>query len=314
MNQLTMPTTQGDEAPVLDQVEVRQREHEPQERRQSPAAPVVDVADRDRVQPLEVGTGELRRPLREECCDPLREVVGLRHLGLRDRLELELLGEGRLLRGVEQALRVPDGARRHRGEELGDLVRAVLELVGRHDLRDEAPRPRLLRAETAAGRQPLERAGGAEQAAHEPRAAGVRDEADVDERRHEARAVGGDAHVARERQGHAGARGGAVDGRDHGLLERPDREHVAVVVLPQILGHVARTARELLQVLADAEAATGAGDHHRAYRRILGVTQCGLDPTMHRTVQRVQHVGPIERDRQDRSRARDLDVCHRARP
>ena len=218
-------------------------------------------------------------PLLEERCDPLREVVGLRHLGLRDRLELELLGEGRLLRGVEQALRVPDRARRHRGEELGHLVCAVLELVGRHDFRDEAPRPCLLRAEPAAGRQPLERAGGAEQAAHEPGAAGVRDEADVDERRHEARAVGGDAHVARKRQRHAGAGGRAVDRCDHGLLERPDREHVAVVVLPQILGHVARAARELLQVLADAEAAPGAGDHHGADRRILGVTQCGLDPT-----------------------------------
>ena len=86
-------------------------------------------------------------------------------------------------------------------------------------------------------------------------------------------AVGGDAHVARKRQRHAGAGGRAVDGRDHGLLERADREHVAVVVLPQVLGHVARAARELLQVLADAEAAAGAGDHDRAYRRILGVAQ-----------------------------------------
>ena len=126
--------------------------------------------------------------------------------------------------------------------------------------------------------------------------------------------VGGDAHVARERERHAGTRRRAVDGRDHGLLERADREHVAVVVLPQVLGDVARAARELLQVLADAEAAAGAGDHHGAHRRILGLAQCGLDPTMHRTVQCVQHVGPIERDRQDRSRPRDLDVCHRARP
>ena len=61
-----------------------------------------------------------------------------------------------------------------------------------------------------------------------------------------------------------GAGGRAVHGGDHRLLERADREHVSVVVLAQVLGDVARAARELLQVLADAEAAPGAGDHDGA--------------------------------------------------
>ena len=35
-------------------------------------------------------------------------------------------------------------------------------------------------------------------------------------------------------------------------------------------------------------------------------------PGVHRAVERVQHVGPVERDREDRSVARDLDLGHRA--
>ena len=50
-----------------------------------------------------------------------------------------------------------------------------------------------------------------------------------------------------------------------------------MVVLAQVVGDVAGAARELLQVLADAEAAARAGDHDGAHRRILRLAQRGLD-------------------------------------
>ncbi len=127
---------------------------------------------------------------------------------------------------------------------------------------------------------------------------------------HEARRVGGDPDVARERQRHARAGGGAVDGGDHGLLERADREHVAVVVRAQVVGDVAGAGRELLQVLADAEPAAGTGDHDGADRRVLRLLERAVQPVVHRAVERVQDVGPVERDRQDRPVARHLDVSH----
>ena len=49
--------------------------------------------------------------------------------------------------------------------------------------------------------------------------------------------------------------GRPVDGRDDGLLERADREHVRVVVLAQAAPDVAGRLLELGEVLADAEAA-----------------------------------------------------------
>ena len=75
--------------------------------------------------------------------------------------------------------------------------------------------------------------------------------------------------------------GGAVHGGDHRLLERADREHVPVVVVAQVLGDVARAARELLQVLPDAEAAPGAGDHDGADGRVPCALECVVDPRVH---------------------------------
>ena len=66
--------------------------------------------------------GERRLALLEEGGDAFGEVGRRDELGLRPRLRLELLLERRGLGRVEQALRLPDGARRHRREELGDLA------------------------------------------------------------------------------------------------------------------------------------------------------------------------------------------------
>ena len=70
------------------------------------------------------GAGERGLALLEERGDPLGEVRRLDELGLGAGLELELIGQRRALGRVEQALGLPDGPRRHRGEELCNLGRA----------------------------------------------------------------------------------------------------------------------------------------------------------------------------------------------
>ncbi len=184
------------------------------------------------------------------------------------------------------------------------------ELPRRRRPRRRSPSRASSARKPAAGRQPLERARRAEQPAHEPCAARVGDETDVDERGHEARRVGGDANVAGERERQPRAGGRAVHGCDHGLLERADREHVAVVVAAQVAGDVARARLELLQVLADAEAAPSAGDHDRADGRILRLLERREEPACTARVQRVQHIRAVQRDRQDAAVARDFDLGH----
>ncbi len=73
------------------------------------------------MRPRDVRSRELRFALFQEGSDALVEVRRAREDGLCLRLQLELLFEGRRLGRVEQPLRLPDGARRHRGKELGDL-------------------------------------------------------------------------------------------------------------------------------------------------------------------------------------------------
>ena len=95
---------------------------------------------------------------------------------------------------------------------------------------------------------------------------------------------------------------GAVDRRDHGLLERADREHVRVVVARSRAGDVARGLAELVQVLPDAEAAAGAGDDDRAHLGVARLLERAREPLVHRGVERVEDVRPVERDRQDARR------------
>jgi len=261
--------------------------------------------------PLQPRTGELGRALGQERRDAFLEVVRLHEAGLRPGLQLELLVERVRLGGVEQPLRLPDRSRGHRCEQLGDLESARGQLLRRHHLRKEPPGPRLLRIEAATGGEPLEGAGRAEQPAREPGAAGVGNEPDRDERGHETRRVGRDSHIARERERKAGTGRGAVHRRDDGLLEGADREDVPVVVTAQVFRDVPRTVRELLEVLADAETPAGSGDHDRANARILrSLHEAGVDPLVHRAVERVQDLRPVERDRQDAVGACELDLRH----
>ena len=171
---------------------------------------------------------------------------------------------------------------------------------------------RFRRTQPPSAAQPLERARVTEKTRDEERAARVGDEADVDERRHEDGRVRGDADVARARERHPRAGGGAVDGRDDRLLERADREDVRVIARAQAVADVARRLAELGQVLPDAEAAARAGDDDGAHVRAAGLLERRAERLVHRRVERVEDVRPIERDREDGAVAAGLDLGHRA--
>ena len=119
--------------------------------------------------------------------------------------------------------------------------------------------------------------------------------------------------VARAREREAGARGRAVDGGDHGLLEGADGEDVLVVARAQAVADVPRALLELRQVLADAEAAALAGDDDSAHRGVARLLERRLKRLVHGGVERVEHVRAVEREREHTTVASDLDLGHDVR-
>ena len=67
---------------------------------------------------------------------------------------------------------------------------------------------------------------------------------------------------------------------------------------------------ELREVLADAEAAAGAGDDDRAYRGVARLLQTGEKRLVQRGVERVEDVGTVERQREHAAVASDLHLGH----
>ena len=83
-----------------------------------------------------------------------------------------------------------------------------------------------------------------------------------------------------------------------------------MVVRAQVVGDVARAVAELLQVLADAEPAAGAGEDDRARLGVARVLERGVELPVHLRRQRVQHLRAVEGDRRDSAVARDFDLGH----
>ena len=84
-----------------------------------------------------------------------------------------------------------------------------------------------------------------------------------------------------------------------------------MVVPAQVLGDVAGAGRELLEVLADAEAAARPRDHDGADRRIGGrLAERVAQARVHRGVQRIEHVRAVQRDREDATVPLELDLGH----
>ena len=78
----------------------------------------------------------------------------------------------------------------------------------------------------------------------------------------------------------------------------------------ETFGDVVRAGAELLKVLADAEAASGAGEHDRANLRPPRLLERCRSPACAARVQGVQHLRPVERDREDGAVLPGLDLGH----
>ncbi len=136
-----------------------------------------------------------------------------------------------------------------------------------------------------------------------PRPPGVRDEPELRKRLHEARGARGDDQVAGKRDVGAGARRDPVDGRDHRHRQVLQREHQRLVVPLDRIAEVDRLAAgrhgPVAEILARAKSASGAAEDqyaspHRAERRER-VAYLGV----HRRVEAVELVRPIERQARD---------------
>ena len=89
---------------------------------------------------------------------------------------------------------------------------------------------------------------------------------------------------------------------------------VRVVGLLEPVADRARRLLELLQVLAGAEAAARAGDHDGADVRRGSLLERLVQARVQRRVERVEDVGPVQRDREDGAVALGQDFAHRADP
>ncbi len=132
--------------------------------------------------------------------------------------------------------------------------------------------------------------------------AGVARERHVGERQVEAGRVGHEPQVAGEGEAGSRAGGDAVDRRDHRLGHAGERGHDRVVVVLDgreelVAAAVVQQLDVLLEVLAGAERAAGAGEHHAARRGVVGHLPDDLEQQhLGRHVEAVHRLGPVERD------------------
>ena len=157
------------------------------------------------------------------------------------------------------------------------------------------------------------RARTAYEARKEIRAARVGNQADLRERLDERCGARGNHQIARERDVRASAGGDAVDGTDDRERKCANAKNERLVVAldrrPEIDRRFARQHGAVGQVLARAKPPSGAGEQQHARRRV------GFDPLervanlrVHRVVEAVQPIGPIERKARDAVFGREQDV------
>ena len=147
--------------------------------------------------------------------------------------------------------------------------------------------------------------------AQHPRVAAAGVEAEVEEAGVELARRAGEAHVAAQRQVHAGADGGAVDGGEGRQRRAADPEEA--LVDRRAGSSAAPAGAEVAEVGAGAERGRRAGDDDRA-DAVVGLERVegGDDLVDHRRGERVAALGVVEgrrRRRRRRPRARDQAHC-----
>jgi len=226
--------------------------------------------------------------------------------GVVPRLEVEQVLERPALRRVEVALHIAVGDPRAPGEPRGERHGLVFEAHVGDDAIHDPECQGLLSVHDVCGEVELARLRGADELGEEPAAAEVARVADARERRREARRVGSDTEVARERERQARAGRRAPHHRDRRLrhlVEPPRHFHARAEPLCLLLERGPdglAPLRHRLHVPARAEAAAGAREHDDPD---LGV---GREPgerleqrVEHWRPHRVQAAGPVQREHRD---------------
>ena len=241
----------------------------------------------------------------------------------------EVGGAGRLLLQLAPRARAaPRASRRRRGRTGASSSRSRGSAASRRSPpprrrarragrprrpRRRAPTRGLRRRSSVVRRHPVERAREAEQPVDEPRAAGVGDEADADEAGDERGGVARDPEVAGGCEREPGAGAGAVDGGDDGLLERRGSGGCSG-------GRSARAGRGSSPATSWNSFRSWPEQKPRPAPVITTARTSGVARLLERgaqgrvqgRVEGVEHLRPVERDRQDGAVARGEHFAHGA--
>ena len=184
-----------------------------------------------------------------------------------------------------------------------DLVGAGENLVGRHQLADQAAGQRLSGGEDTAGDRPVDGRGDADDTRQEPAGAGLGDDAPPGERQPEAGRVGRDANVHRQYHGHTDAHRSPVDSGDDrlGRSEDPQRQfatHVPTTaperLEPGCVGVIAAGARRQVGAVGEAVACTS--HHDGPHLRVrVGPFEDSEQFVQHRIADGVVGCRPVDR-------------------
>src|SRR5688572_25486789 len=208
----------------------------------------------------------------------------------------------------------------HRDRALGQdaleqRARACGELLGREDLVDHAGAPGLLGADLVAGQDPLERHTRASQPRQALRAAVPRDDAQTHLGQAHLRAGARRAQRAGERELEAAAQREAVEAGDRGLAHALQAREDLLAEGGQVLRLERLHLRQLVDVGAGHEGlVAGAGHDQAAHGRVgLELVEGGRELAQRALVERVEHLGSIDRDGRDLTVALDEQrlVAHR---
>ena len=202
---------------------------------------------------------------------------------------------------IGQRLGVADGDLRPREQLVAKgIARAVERLTGQAMV-DKADVSRPLRAQQFAGQQKFLGAGQADPLRPEDRAAIPRDQPDADMRIADLGLVVREYHIAEQRNRRAQTHRMAVEAAHHHLVDGEQSQDDALGNLHLMVEQmrVRRAMRDMVEVAARAERPARTGQHDHIRRRIrLGELQRGDHLVMHREIEGIEAVWPVERDGQ----------------